>query len=224
MSKTKKNSNYVTEKTVAAQAEKNAAKLKEQKDKRVKIIAISVAASIAFIALIIGILFATGAFDYSPEATYHATFNFDDGSSLHIELYGHDAPETVKHFIKLCEDGHFNGREAHTFLNNCLYIGKEVAGSTGIKGEFSSNGVDNKIPMKKGVVCMARGSDYDSAYGQFFILTKNNSSLKGEYAAFGKITDTTALNELLNKILLTEDGTITGSPKITGVSLHEAHH
>ncbi len=223
MAKQKKNSNYVTEKTVAAKAERDAAKLKEEKDKRVKIIAISVGASVALIALIVGILFATGAFDYKPEPTYHATFSFDDGNSLHIELYGNDAPETVKHFRKLCDDGHFNGRTAHSLLDGSLYIGADVSGATGIKGEFSDNGVENNIPMKKGVVCMARGDDYNSAYGHFFILTKNNSSLKGQYAAFGRITDLDGLNSLLEKIVITEDGTISGSPKITGVSLHAAH-
>ena len=223
MAKQKKNSNYVTEKTAAAKAERDAAKLKELRDKKLKIIAISIAASVALIALIVGILFATGAFDYNPDPTYHATVNFDDGSSLHIELYGNDAPETVKHFRKLCEEGHFNGRTAHSLLDGSLYFGTEISGATGIKGEFSDNGVENKIPMKKGVVCMARGSEYDSAYGQFFVLTQNNSDIKGQYAAFGRITELEGLESLLDKITVDANGVVTGSPKITGVSLHAAH-
>ena len=70
---------------------------------------------------------------------------------------------------------------------------------------------------------MARGEDPNSAYGQFFILTKNDSSLKGDYAAFGKITDISALDALLDAITVNEDGRIEGAPKITNVSLHEAH-
>lgn len=224
MAKKNKNSNYVTDKTIAAKNEKEAAKEKEKKDKLVKTIVLSVGIPIVVIGLIVGILFATGAFEYSPEPTYHATFSFDDGSSLHIELYGNDAPETVKHFIQLCEDGHFDGRAAHTFMNDRLFFGIEVPGSKGIKGEFKNNGFDNKVPTKKGVICMARGEDYDSAYGQFFLLTKNSSSVKGDYAAFGKITDLSALDGLLEKITVTEDGRLTNSPKITDVSLHTAHH
>ena len=223
MAKQKKNSNYVTEKTAAAKAEREAAKIKEKKEKTIKIVAISVGSAVLVIGLIIGLLAALGAFSYDPDPTYHATFSFDNGSSLHIELYGNDAPETVKHFIKLCQDGHFNGRSAHSLINGEMFIGMEVADSKGIKGEFSSNGIENKIPMKKGVVCMARGEDPNSAYGQFFILTKNDSSLKGEYAAFGKITDTTALDAMLDAITVNEDGRIEGAPKITNVSLHEAH-
>ncbi|MBQ8413639.1 MAG: peptidylprolyl isomerase [Clostridia bacterium] len=223
MAKQKKNSNYVTEKTVAAKAERDAAKIKEEKDRKTKILAISIGSAVAAIALIVGLLFAFGAFEYKPEPTYHATFNFDNGSSLHIELYGNDAPETVKHFRKLCEDGHFDGRSANSLIDELLYFGKDVEGVEGIKGEFADNGVENKIPMKKGVLCMARGSEYNSAYGQFFVLTKNNSSLKGQYAAFGRITELDGLENLLDSITVSDDGKVTESPKITGVSLHAAH-
>ncbi len=223
MAKQKKNSNYVTEKTAAAKAEREAAKIKEKKEKTIKIVAISVGSAVLLIGLIIGLLAAFGAFNYDPEPTYHATFNFDNGSSLHIELYGNDAPATVKHFVKLCQDGHFNGRSAHSLINGELFVGIEVAGSTGIKGEFSNNGFENKVLMEKGVVCMARGEDPNSAYGQFFILTKKDSSLKGDYAAFGKITDMTALDTLLDSITINEDGRVENAPVITNVSLHEAH-
>ena len=226
MAKTKKNSNYVTEKTTQAKAEREAAQIKEQKDKKVKIIAISVGSVVALIAIIVGILFATGAFEYKPEPTYHATVNFDNGDTLHIELYGNDAPETVKHFRQLCNEGYFNGRTAHSFLEDLVYIGAENAdgGDKGIKGEFADNGVENKIPMKRGVVCMARGEGKNSAYGQFFVLTKNNSSLEGQYAAFGRITDLSTLNNLTGYFRITEDGNVvSSSPKITSISLHAAH-
>lgn len=224
MAKNKKNSNYVTEKTTAAKADKEAAKLKEEKEKKIKIISLSVGIPLLVIAIVIGILFAVGAFDYSPEATYHATFSFSDGSSLHIELYGDDAPETVKHFRSLCEKGHFDGRTAHSLLEGLLYIGADVKDATGIKGEFADNGVENKIPMKKGVVCMARGEDNNSAYGQFFVLTKNNSALKGKYAAFGRVTDLDALQKLIDSFEIDENGNVLNSPKVSSVSLHAAHH
>lgn len=228
MAKQKKNSNYQTEKNIAEKAKKEEEKQKAEQAKKIKLAAIIAGASAAFIALFFGILFAAGAFDYSPEPTYHATVSLDNGQSLHIELYGEDAPETVENFIDLAEAGYFDGMYLHTFADGLLYGGSENAdgGSKGIKGEFSSNGTENKIPMKKGVVCMARGEDYDSAYGQFFILTKNKSELKGNYAAFGKITDMDALKTILKGIETDAGGNITDStaPKITGISLHAAHH
>lgn len=228
MAKQKKNSNYQTEKSIAEKAKKEEQKLKEKQAKTVKLVAICAGAVVALVAIVLGILLAVGAFDYSPEPTYHATLTVENYGSLHIELYGNDAPETVENFIDLAESGYFDGMSLHTFAEGLLYAGSENAdgGSKGIKGEFESNGFENKIPMKKGVVCMARGEGNDSAYGQFFILTKNNSDLKGDYAAFGKVTEFDALKDILKDIEVGSDGKIDAdsAPKILSVSLHEAHH
>lgn len=54
-----------------------------------------------------------------------------------------------------------------------------------IKGEFSSNGVDNPLKHTRGVISMARSQSNDSASSQFFIMHEDAPSLDGEYAAFG---------------------------------------
>ena len=56
-----------------------------------------------------------------------------------------------------------------------------------IKGEFSSNGVENNISHLRGVISMARSSDPDSASSQFFIVHQDSTYLDGQYAAFGKV-------------------------------------
>ena len=71
-----------------------------------------------------------------------------------------------------------------------------------IKGEFILNGfTQNTLKHKKGVISMARsdyssqGSStltkkgYDSASSQFFIMTEDNASLDGSYAAFGMVIE-----------------------------------
>lgn len=227
MAKQKKNSNYQTEKTANEKALKEEQKQKEKQAKQIKLASIIAGASAGFIALLMLILFIAGAFDYVPETTYHATVEVEGYGSLHIALYGEDAPQAVDNFIELAGKGYFDGMYFHTFIDGLLYGGGENAdaGRGGIKGEFSANGVENKILMKKGVVCMARGDDYDSAYDQFFILTENNSELSGNYAAFGKVTDMETLNAILKAIETNADGSITedSAPKITKISLHEAH-
>lgn len=225
MAKQKKNSNYVTDKTSAAKAEREATKAKEQKDKKVKLAVTISATLVGCIAVIIGFLALVGVFNYTPEATNHASVILSNGQSFHIELYGNDAPETVKHFVKLCEDGYFTGKSLHTLTDGLLYCGSENAdgGKNGIKGEFTDNGFENKVAMKKGVVAMARGESKDSAYGQFFVLTKNNKGLDGKYAAFGKITDIDVLNELLKDIRVSADGSVENAPTIKSVSFHDAH-
>jgi peptidyl-prolyl cis-trans isomerase B (cyclophilin B) len=56
-----------------------------------------------------------------------------------------------------------------------------------IKGEFSSNGVNNPLKHNRGVISMARAMDPDSAGSQFFIMHKDAPYLDGQYAAFGKV-------------------------------------
>ena len=58
-----------------------------------------------------------------------------------------------------------------------------------IKGEFSSNGVDNDISHTRGTVSMARSTDPDSASSQFFIVQSDSTFLDGDYAAFGHVTE-----------------------------------
>ena len=69
-----------------------------------------------------------------------------------------------------------------------------------IKGEFLSNGVTNTIKFEEGTIAMARADytqysaslkdeSYNSACSQFFIMTKENTSLNGYYTAFGKVTE-----------------------------------
>ncbi len=66
-----------------------------------------------------------------------------------------------------------------------------------IVGEFIRNGYDNNLKHEKGTVSMARatyGADaitegYNSAGSQFFISLRDEPSLNGSYAAFGKVID-----------------------------------
>ena len=112
------------------------------------------------------------------------------------------------------------------FTDGLLYFGGENAdcGSDGIKGEFSENGVTNKIPTKKGYVILNRGSDFDSGYGQFGILTKNNSSLSGKYAVFGRVTDMSVIDNMIKSLEVNSNGHISEAtaPRITLVSVHSS--
>lgn len=227
MAKQKKNSNYSTEKRREAEAKKVEAKQKEKQMKIVKTVALWVGIAVLFVALVIGFMALVGVFDYTPEGTYDASFTFSDGSSVHIELFGNDAPETVKNFIKMCENGDFEQMSVRSFADGLLAIGTFDAdgGDKGIKGEFKANGVDNKIPTKEGYIVLNRGEDYDSGYGQFLVLTENKPSMKGEYAVFGKVSDMSVIEKMLDKLQYNSDGSIVEgtAPRITDVNVHAAH-
>ena len=228
MAKKKKNNNYVTEKTAAAKLNKEDEARLKKKQKMIKTIVIASVSVIAALGLILGILFAAGAFDYQPTGTYDVLITIEDYGSLHVELYGDDAPETVKHFLKLADEGYYNGKPIFKLLDDLAYAGdvKAVSTENGIKGEFSENGFENKVSHTRGVLSMARGEDPNSAYGQFFIVRKNSTELDGKYAAFGYVTSGMEIIDRIYKDLDVDgDGMISEAdqPIISSITSHESH-
>lgn len=113
-----------------------------------------------------------------------------------ITLYPEYAPITCENFEKLVNDGFYNGLTFHRVVEDFMAQGGDPNGNgtggsdSNIKGEFSQNGVDNKLSRTRGVVSMARSQDPDSASSQFFICyTDDCTFLDGQYAAFGKVTE-----------------------------------
>lgn len=111
------------------------------------------------------------------------------------------APETVKNFLKLINEGFYDGLTFHRVINEFMIQGGDPnADGTGdykdgdgnkvtIKGEFASNGHANDIKHIRGVISMARGNDKNSASCQFFICNATADWLDGDYAAFGYVID-----------------------------------
>ena len=120
----------------------------------------------------------------------------ENGGVIEIELDAAAAPLTVANFEKLVRAGFYDGLIFHRVISGFMIQGGDPTG-TGmgdgrlgkIKGEFRSNGVDNKISHERGVISMARTNVKDSATSQFFICHGDASFLDGDYAAFGKLTD-----------------------------------
>ena len=112
---------------------------------------------------------------------------------IYAELYPETAPITVENFLKLTDQGFYNGLTFHRIISGFMVQGGDPLGNgTGgseetIKGEFSANGVENPLQHSRGVLSMARSSAMDSASSQFFIMHADASHLDGNYAAFGKV-------------------------------------
>ena len=134
--------------------------------------------------------------NYSDPSNPLADINLENGDVIKIELYPKAAPNTVNNFIYLANKGFYNGLTLHRIIPNFVIQGGDPQG-TGlggpgykIKGEFSENGVDNKLKHTRGVISMARSSQgNDTAGSQFFIIVSDAASLDGKYAAFGKVTE-----------------------------------
>ena len=122
-----------------------------------------------------------------------AVIKIKDYGEMELELYPEVAPITVDNFVQLVNKGFYNGLTFHRVIKGFMIQGGCPRGNgTGgpgyeIKGEFSSNGVNNPLKHTRGVISMARAMDPDSAGSQFFIMHKDAPHLDGQYAAFGKV-------------------------------------
>ena len=183
-----------------------------------------------------------------------ATMEIEGLGTMKIELYPDQAPNTVANFITLANRGFYDGLTFHRIVKDFMAQGgdKDGTGSGSptlsdiedggseteeyaIKGEFVQNGFNqNSIRHEKGVISMARSDysqmglyeeGYNSAGSQFFIMTGDNASLNGYYAAFGKVVEGMDVLDKLNETEVTtsedssdtEASTPVNPPVITSV-------
>ena len=149
----------------------------------------------------------------------NAVIDVKDYGVIKLELDADVAPITVTNFVNLVDSKFYDGLTFHRIMKGFMIQGgdPEHNGTGGsektIKGEFSSNGVENSISHVRGVISMGRRSnDNNSASSQFFIVQEDSTFLDGEYAAFGKVIEgMEVVDKIANDIspLATDDnGTI----------------
>ena len=115
-----------------------------------------------------------------------------DYGTITLELDPNEAPETVRNFCDLAASGFYDGLKFHRIIDGFMIQGggNEEVELEPIVGEFASNGYNNTISHKEGVISMARfPSDPNSATSQFCITVADDSFLDGDYAAFGYVTE-----------------------------------
>lgn len=227
MAKKRKNSNYVTDKVIARQMANKEAERKKEKTKKT---AIWITSAVLLIALIVGVVamgFNLGWWEYY-EPTHHAVIEVEGYGSIHLELYGKTAPKTVANFVKLAQEGYYDGSTFHRVIAGFMAQGGEGDYDPDpVVGEFKANGFNNPIKHRRGVISMARANDYDSANAQFFIVHKTYPSLDGLYAAFGRVTEGMDVLDAIceaadpnasNGLLSQDDQAV-----ITRITIHEIH-
>ncbi len=196
------------------------------------------------------------------------TLDIEGYGKVKIELYPDYAPNTVKTFVKLVQNGYYNGKvfygldektvnagmalvekenEEEDEEGNLVktgettitaeedylrvsdldksvtpYVGEDSEDSgtddykISIEGEFVANGFnDNTLRFEYGTVGLYRNNysqyvdglkaeSYNSGSSLFFIETEEDSSLNGQYAAFGKVIEGMEIIEQLKQLPLEE--------------------
>lgn len=135
-------------------------------------------------------------FTHDVSVKHHIEIEVQDYGTIKAELDPTYAPITVDNFLNLAESGFYDGLTFHRIMKGFMIQGGDPMhngnGGSGlsIKGEFGSNGVENPLSHKRGVLSMARASgNNNSASSQFFIVHEDSTYLDGDYAAFGVVTE-----------------------------------
>ncbi len=161
----------------------------------------------------------------------NAEIDVKDYGVIKLELDADEAPITVTNFVELAKSGFYDGLTFHRIISGFMIQGGDPLGNgTGgsehtIKGEFSSNGVENNISHVRGTISMARSMENDSASSQFFIVHEDSTFLDGNYAGFGTVTEGMDVVDAICEAVPVEDdnGTVTAEnqPVINSIKIIE---
>ena len=164
------------------------------------------------------------AYVYYQKATYKlqrpiVSMEIQDYGTIKIELYPDMAPNTVKNFVKLINEGYYNGLTFHRVEDMLIQGGDTAGDGTGqsefsINGEFSKNGYDNTLKFERGTLGLARldytyyssidssiiEEGYNSGYAQFFIMAQDVAEFDGYYCSFGKVIEGIEIIDEITKL------------------------
>ncbi|MEA2053915.1 MAG: peptidylprolyl isomerase [Candidatus Thermoplasmatota archaeon] len=145
-----------------------------------------------FIILALGVLIASSLSGCMENENNHIAVIKTSMGTMKVELYEDKMPATTKNFIKLANNGFYNGLVFHRVIDNFMIQG----------GGFYPNGTNKESPYGPidfetnpdlqhvdGAISMARTTDPNSATSQFFICDGAQHFLDGQYAAFGRVIE-----------------------------------
>ncbi|MGE0469291.1 MAG: Peptidyl-prolyl cis-trans isomerase [Candidatus Nitrospira kreftii] len=111
-----------------------------------------------------------------------------------LKFFPDVAPGHVNNFIKLSQEGFYNGTTFHRVIPGFMIQGGDPNSKTSDRSSHGMGGPGYKVkaefnstPHKRGIVSMARANDPDSAGSQFFICVSDANFLDWQYTAFGEV-------------------------------------
>tara|TARA_B100000614_G_C14454529_1_gene455749 strand:- start:210 stop:665 length:456 start_codon:yes stop_codon:yes gene_type:complete len=127
-----------------------------------------------------------------------------DSGNIHLELFSKDAPNTVKNFLQLVNDGYYDGLSFHRVIPGFMAQGgcpNTRAGASGMPGTggpgYSIKCEINPNKHLKGSLSMAHAGK-DTGGSQFFIVYEPQPHLDGVHTVFGKTDDMDVVLKLKN--------------------------
>lgn len=166
----------------------------------------------------------SSSFDFSPDGPvsdqqlgeYHvlmsASIDGADAGQMAFAFWPEKAPATVRNFLRLVDQGFYDGLTFHRVLRDFMIQGGCALGTgTGqsplgnIKDEFSD---EPEWFHRYGVLSMAHTGRPNTGGSQFFLINDDGPgawSLDGKYASFGRMTQGVATLEALSNVKVTQN-------------------
>ena len=102
-------------------------------------------------------------------------------------FYGHEAPQTVKNFVRLAERGYFDGLAIHRVVPNFVIQDGDPTGTGSGGPGYTIRCEYNRLHYEPGMVGMAL-SGKDTGGSQWFITHSPQLHLDGRYTIFAHVT------------------------------------
>jgi len=129
-----------------------------------------------------------------------AKFNTNMGN-FKIELYKDKAPLTVGNFMKLVDQGFYNGLIFHRVIPEfMIQTGCPQGTGYGGPGHTIQDEFDPSLQHEKGVLSMANTGRPHTGGSQFFITVKPTPWLDGKHAIFGKVVEGIEVIDKISKV------------------------
>ena len=131
----------------------------------------------------------------SNENIMQATLHTNQGDIV-IEFFGNDAPNTVANFIKLAQEGYYNGTKFHRVIKGFMIQGGDpltkddsmaARWGTGGPGYQFADEIHVNNRNEIGTIAMANAGPGTNG-SQFFINVAPNNFLDSKHTVFGKVT------------------------------------
>ena len=118
----------------------------------------------------------------------NATLQTNHGT-IELELFPEDAPKTVDNFVKLAEDGFYDGVIFHRVIPDFMIQGGDPTGTGSGGPGYSFEDEFNRHKVVRGALAMANAGPNTNG-SQFFIVTTEAAPwLDGKHTVFGRVTN-----------------------------------
>lgn len=148
--------------------------------------------------------------------------------NIKVKFYGEDSPITVGNFLKLSQDGFYNGTKFHRVIKDFMIQGGDPNSKdddwsndgTGGPG-YSFQDEFNSHKLVKGSLAMANSGPNTNGSQFFIVTTKSTPWLDGKHTNFGEVEDGMDIVEKIEDAKVNENDHPTEDVVVESIELLE---